>query len=263
MIALQILLLSPPLSYPLPLLSLTTHLALLNTALPALLSTGDEDPLFNDDWAAAEPLYPQPGQKITKPVTEVGPSSKSSSSPDSTSQSSASSSPAPQQKSHGPTSRSHATGKEAGAALVGVGHKPPITLLLTSHGPSAILFDPSAAELAVADSVLAVTITSARPSLNRPNVDPTAGPRDRIEVLSLRSLDPPSRLCSSGSETSTLPNDAFGSGGGEAAGENDDDGIWRARRGGVNRGVLKRMVELCVKPDGVGEEVLRGLATWA
>ena len=56
---LQILLLSQPLSYPLPLLSLTTHLALLSTRLPALVSEKDEDPLFNDDWEASLYLYPR------------------------------------------------------------------------------------------------------------------------------------------------------------------------------------------------------------
>ncbi|KAK5137407.1 hypothetical protein LTR08_008985 [Meristemomyces frigidus] len=55
----DILLLSLPLSYPLPLLSLTTHLALLSTRLPALVSEKDEDPLFNDDWEAATHLYPR------------------------------------------------------------------------------------------------------------------------------------------------------------------------------------------------------------
>ncbi|KAE9980910.1 hypothetical protein BLS_008100 [Venturia inaequalis] len=53
-----ILLLSTPLSYPLPLLSLTTHLALLSTRLPSLKSEGDEDPLFNDDWEESPYLYP-------------------------------------------------------------------------------------------------------------------------------------------------------------------------------------------------------------
>lgn len=57
----DILLLSPPLSYPLPLLSLTTHLALLSTRLPRLKSERDEDPLFDDDWAASTPLYPRAG----------------------------------------------------------------------------------------------------------------------------------------------------------------------------------------------------------
>jgi exosome complex component RRP42 len=54
-------LISPPLSYPLPLLSLTTHLALLATRLPRLKSEGDEDPMFDDDWEAAPFLYPRQG----------------------------------------------------------------------------------------------------------------------------------------------------------------------------------------------------------
>ncbi|KAI9888660.1 MAG: hypothetical protein M1814_006557 [Vezdaea aestivalis] len=64
----DVLLLSPPATYPLPLLSLTLHLALLSTRLPALLSTGDEDPLFSDDWAAATPLYP-PTSPQKPPIT--------------------------------------------------------------------------------------------------------------------------------------------------------------------------------------------------
>lgn len=67
---LQILLLSQPLSYPLPLLSLTTHLALFSTRLPALVSEKDEDPLFNDDWEASTYLYPRtpaPNGTLAKP----------------------------------------------------------------------------------------------------------------------------------------------------------------------------------------------------
>ncbi|KAK2873711.1 hypothetical protein FQN49_002150 [Arthroderma sp. PD_2] len=59
----DILLLSPPLSYPLPLLSLTTHLALLSTKLPRLISKDEEDPMFDDDWDAAEYLYPRRASK--------------------------------------------------------------------------------------------------------------------------------------------------------------------------------------------------------
>ncbi|KAJ4301905.1 Exosome complex component rrp42 [Kalmusia sp. IMI 367209] len=55
----DILLLSPPLSYPLALLSMTTHLALLTSRLPALKSEKDEDPLFDDDWDAAVYLFPK------------------------------------------------------------------------------------------------------------------------------------------------------------------------------------------------------------
>lgn len=64
----QILLLSAPLSYPLPLLSLTTHLAMLQTRFPALISEKEEDPLYNDDWDAAVPLYPSDAaQAVFKP----------------------------------------------------------------------------------------------------------------------------------------------------------------------------------------------------
>ncbi|EHK26633.1 uncharacterized protein TRIVIDRAFT_50180 [Trichoderma virens Gv29-8] len=75
---LDILLISPPLSYPLPLLSLTTHLALLATRLPRLKSEGDEDPMFDDDWEAAPFLYPREGAatgsrpSITLLVVAVG-----------------------------------------------------------------------------------------------------------------------------------------------------------------------------------------------
>lgn len=66
----QILLLSPPLSYPLALLSMTTHLALLTARLPALKSEKDEDPQFDDDWDASVPLYPKNNGKSTgsKPI---------------------------------------------------------------------------------------------------------------------------------------------------------------------------------------------------
>jgi exosome complex component RRP42 len=43
----------------LPLLSLTSHLALLSTRLPKLKSELDEDPLFDDDWEASVYLYPR------------------------------------------------------------------------------------------------------------------------------------------------------------------------------------------------------------
>ncbi|KAF7185022.1 Exosome complex component RRP42 [Pseudocercospora fuligena] len=64
----DILLLSQPLSYPLPLLSLTTHLALLSTRLPSLKSQGDEDPFFDDDWEASVYLFPR-DRHIKPPVT--------------------------------------------------------------------------------------------------------------------------------------------------------------------------------------------------
>lgn len=186
-ISLQVLLLSQPLSYPLPLLSLTTHLALLNTRLPSLISQGDEDPLFNDDWEASTPLYP-----------------KTSSS------------------------------------------KPPVTLLVMSVGDN-ILFDPSTSELAVADSVLAISVSAAG------------------GVVAMRTIDPPSRLTAAGVPSAL--NSASGAVATASASEilaarerDEAQSVWRPPRGGVKRGTVTNMVKMVVEKGGVGEEVMAGLA---
>lgn len=54
----QILLITPPLSHPATLLSLSTNLALRSTRIPRLASESDEDPIFDDDWDSSFPLYP-------------------------------------------------------------------------------------------------------------------------------------------------------------------------------------------------------------
>lgn len=70
----QILLITPPLSHPATLLSLSTNLALRSTRIPRLTSDEDEDPVFNDDWDASTPLYPASSQlpPITLLVVSVG-----------------------------------------------------------------------------------------------------------------------------------------------------------------------------------------------
>ncbi|KAL9103391.1 MAG: hypothetical protein Q9163_001567 [Psora crenata] len=182
----DILLLSPPATYPLPLLSLSTHLALLSTHLPSPISTGDEDPLFNDDWDAAEPLYQS------------------------------------------------TNGKQSDTTRVS---KPPVTLLVVSVGDN-IFFDPSREELAVADAVVAVTITSSSQS--------------GAIVLAVRTVDAPSRL--SPSPAAALGKEL------ELVGEDkEDEGEWKPRRGGVKRTMLAEIVRMCAKPGGIGEEVLGGL----
>lgn len=47
---------------------MTTHLALLTTHLAALKSEKDEDPLFDDDWAASTPLYTKSHPASKPPV---------------------------------------------------------------------------------------------------------------------------------------------------------------------------------------------------
>lgn len=173
------------------------------------MSQGDEDPLFDDDWAAATPLYPSAG-------------------------------PA----------------------------RPPVTLLLMSVGET-VLFDPSREELAVADAVLAVSVARrrrAKTDADR-NADADAqadADADALEVVAMRTVDPPSRLTAAG-----VPRDlssAGGAGGGASSAEalarreRDESGkVWRPPRGGLKRGLLARMVRMVVEEGGVGWEVLEAL----
>ncbi|KAL4879133.1 ribosomal protein S5 domain 2-type protein [Aspergillus karnatakaensis] len=204
----DVLLLSQPLSYPLPLLSLTTHLALLATKLPKLKSKGEEDPFFDDDWNAAEYLYPRAQSKFAKPSI---PSSISV-------------------------------------------HKvrPPVTLLVISVAEN-IIFDPSREEIAVADAVLAISITH----------DSDSG---RLKLLSIRTIDPPSRLTQPGVPNSENVATLGSTNAAEepaivnaSTGEEEVPGVWKPRRGGVKRATIARMVKMVLERGGVGEEVLEGL----
>ncbi len=103
-----------------------------------------------------------------------------------------------------------------------------------------IFFDPTHAELAVADAVLAVTVAASSSSSSS------------LNLLAVRTIDPPSRLSSPAAEAGMA-------GSGVASGGAGEEGLWRPKKGGMNRGVLARMVGMCVQGGGVGEEVLRGL----
>lgn len=186
----DILLLSAPLSYPLPLLSLTTHLALLSTRLPDLISEKDEDPLFNDDWDAATYLY-----------------SRAPNAP-----------------------------------------KPPVTLLVVSIADN-IFFDASKDELAVADSVLAVSVGKT-----------AAG----YQILALRTIDPPSRLTASGTPNALISATAAAAASKADAVVAEREGaelenVWRTPRGGLKRALVRRMIKMVVGEGGVAQEVLEAL----
>lgn len=189
-------------SYPLPLLSLTTHLALLSTKLPKLKSQGEEDPFFDDDWAVAEYLYPRSSTGLKQPGL---------------------------------------------AQYV----RPPVTLLVISVGEN-VIFDPSREEIAVGDAVLAISVT---------RDDSSEG----LKLLSIRTIDPPSRLTQPGIPNSenvnmlgaaVLSDDPAMN---QSVGQEEVPGVWRPRRGGVNRSVIAGMIKTVLKKGGVGEEVLEGL----
>ncbi|KAI7152437.1 hypothetical protein KC324_g14826 [Hortaea werneckii] len=260
----DILLLSQPLSYPLPLLSLTTHLALLSTRLPALVSERDEDPLFNDDWEASTFLYPKPSpsdssnaaQSPPPPITLLVVSVSSSSS-------------------------SSASGGEGQS--------------------TTILFDPSREELAVADAVVAISLgvffppsptTTPQASSSSSAQQASSSEEPTLSLLALRTIDPPSRLTAAGvpdrlntttpssaTPTSTANSGAGGNGSAEVSGQDvaalkekvrgggagagtgtgtagggggdaGKDTVWYPPRGGLKRGALGRMVRLCIDGDG-------------
>ncbi|GFF82057.1 exosome complex component RRP42 [Aspergillus udagawae] len=200
----DVLLLSQPLSYPLPLLSLTTHLALLSTRLPKLKSKGEEDPFFDDDWNAAEYLYPRQSSGNAA-------------------------APSPSQ-------------------FV----RPPVTLLVISVADN-IIFDPSREEIAVADTVLALSVSR-------------DGETGSLKLVSMRTIDPPSRLTQPGVANSENVAMIGSSAAAEDAtilnpstGEVEVPGVWRPRRGGVKRSTIARMVKAVLEKGGVGEDVLEGL----
>lgn len=224
----QIILISPPLSYPLPLLSLTTHLALLATRLPRLKSEGDEDPFFDDDWAAAPYLFPRSATTATN-TTTTKPSYNNNNNPSAS--------------------------------------RPPITLLVMAVG-SNIIFDPSKEELAVADVALAVSVTGTSHAQAETADEGQAEGGRSLRLLSIRTIDPPSRLTPPG--VANAANAAYGNGNGTAAAAQKMpearaaeteavEGVWRAPRGGAKRMVLGALVQKVLERGGVVDEVLDAL----
>lgn len=205
----QVILISPPLSYPLPLLSLTIHLALLATRLPRLKSEGDEDPLFDDDWDASPFLYSAENK----------------------------------------------------------GGRPPVTLLVTAVGDN-ILFDPSKEELAVADVAVAISLAEA-PATRRSEKMPVDFSGRNLRLLSIRVIDPPSRLTPS---SSSDPAAAAADGSMTTTKSGPDsrpearvadseavDGVWKTPRGGTRVAVLSAIIQKVLERGGVADEVVDAL----
>ncbi|KAM3548750.1 hypothetical protein ARSEF4850_009236 [Beauveria asiatica] len=200
---LDVLLISPPLSYPLPLLSLTTHLALLSTRLPRLKSEGDEDPMFDDDWDASTFLYPRGGDDARRRST--------------------------------------------------VSSRPPITLLVVAIEAN-VIFDPSREELAVADTALAVSVAEAHGTMTTTTTTTTRGRRE-LRLLSIRTVDPPSRLTPPGvphAPTSAQQQQQRQTGETPA-------GVWKAPLGGTKFGVVDAILQAVLEKGGVADDVLDGL----
>ena len=143
------------------------------------------------------------------------------------------------------------------------GHaRPPVTLLVMAVGDN-IIFDPSKEELAVAEVVLAVSVgeqSTGASILDTEAIGVDSKPARDLRLLSVRTIDPPSRLTPPG-----VPNFLNTATGGSAAGsiqqsENvETEGVWQPPRGGAKRKMIAAMIQRVLERGGVGEEVLDGL----
>ena len=127
---------------------------------------------------------------------------------------------------------------------------------------SNIIFDPTREELAVANAVLAVSLTS--------SMSPTSGKAigdengvSNLRLLSIRTIDPPSRLTTAGIPDSHNPVTGGGEltklSGPQAQVELRAERFWCPPQGGMKRALIGKVVEMCLAKGGVGEEVLAGL----
>lgn len=159
--------------------------------------------------------------------------------------------------------RSSSTSDRSGAS------RPPITLLVMAVGAN-VIFDPSKEELAVADCALAVSVgigvgEEADDAAVAMDLDAKVVGTRALRLLSVRTIDPPSRLTAPG-----VPNAvnaaAWGQGapaakeaGLRAAETGDVEGVWKAPRGGSKITLIGTMVEKILERKGVADEVLEGL----
>jgi exosome complex component RRP42 len=247
---------------------LTTHLALRSTKLPSLVSTGSEDPLFNDDWDAAEALYPQPPSNASRnDKTTINNKNESYPLPPIT------------------------------LLLISINSK-------IHFDPSRE--ELAVADAIVAISLSATTSSSSSSSKATSEQSRSQNHNQTFTLLSVRTIDPPSRNTTAGvpdilnpattaavADTSTVTTSqvekqsstqtkddtaaaaaaaaAGGGGGGGGRGRGgeqrpsqediDMNGVWTPPRGGISRGLIARMVAACVCEGGVAEEVFGGLAS--
>lgn len=92
-----------------------------------------------------------------------------------------------------------------------------------------------------------------------------------LKLLSIRTIDPPSRLTQHGvpdsENAATLaalaagPTAAAGTRAETAFAGTDEEvpGVWKPRRGGVSRSVISKIVKMVLAKGGVGDEVMEGL----
>lgn len=142
------------------------------------------------------------------------------------------------------------------------GSRPPITLLVAAVG-SNIIFDPAKEELAVAEAALAVSVSEVRTEKSTGSMDVDSG--RQLRLLSMRTVDPPSRLTPPGVPNSENIATIGASGAGVAPTQQQqqqrspEQGVWKAPIGGTKFGVLDAIIQAVLQKGGVADEVLDGL----
>lgn len=128
-----------------------------------------------------------------------------------------------------------------------------------------IIFDPGKEELAVAEVVLAVSVgekATGEPKTTEEAMDVDSMPTRDLRLLSVRTIDPPSRLTPLG-----VPNFLNTATGGSTAVSSqqaesvETEGVWQPPRGGAKRKIIAGMIQKVLEKGGVAEEVLDGLDT--
>jgi exosome complex component RRP42 len=131
-----------------------------------------------------------------------------------------------------------------------------------------IIFDPAKEELSVADVVLAVSVgevsnTSSKERDDAMDVDSVGSGGRSLRLLSVRTIDPPSRVTTPGVPNAS--NIAYGAGTTQkqlearAAETKAVEGVWKAPRGGAKASVMAALVQKVLVKGGVADEVLDGL----
>ncbi|RYP31651.1 hypothetical protein DL767_005658 [Monosporascus sp. MG133] len=221
---LDIILISPPLSYPLPLLSLTTHLALLSTRLPKLKSEAEEDPMFDDDWAASTFIYPQRSSKTSPASLSDG------------------------------ASRPPIT-----LLVISVGDNiifdPSKEELAVADSALAVSVGEVGANKSVDEGVELMDVDEVGPGKGGRNLRllsvRTIDPPSRLTAPGV-----PNAVNAAAWGHGALPAKDPGA---MAAETEDVEGVWKAPRGGTKIGVLNAMVAKVLEKGGIAEEILEAL----
>jgi exosome complex component RRP42 len=138
------------------------------------------------------------------------------------------------------------------------GPRPPVTLLVVTVGDN-VIFDPAKEELAVAESALAVSVAESRRVRNAGTMDVDSKARE-LRLLSIRTIDPPSRLTPPGVPHTSNP----GAAGTAPVKQTQEDvqgteTVWKAPLGGTKFGVLDGIIQAVLEKGGIADEVLDGL----